>query len=231
MPRRPPRHRPPVLVLVAALLLLVLGAGPVLADDIYEIDGRLQDAGFAAAYTETYEAYDVSGFRVAVDFASESETRAGYDREALEIARLVWLHLEGRVLAVDIAPLTTTLWTGDALPPAVSFSREDLQQAYGPRSSALDRADTRDEVSPVLAIGVGIYVLVVAAVLVGATVAIVRTHRRPARTPGWGGYGDPQAQWSAAPGAWGAPGGQAAPTWGQPQSGPEDDLWRAPPAR
>ena len=111
------------------------------ADDIYEIDERLMDAGFEQALTEAVDAADSRGVRVQVDFLSESTDEAEYEQQAAEIARLVWLHLDGRVLAVDVRSTSSVSWAPESLPPAVSFSSGELGEAHGDRPDGLDDRD------------------------------------------------------------------------------------------
>ena len=230
------------LLLTAALLLLPAAAGTASADDIYDIDQRLQYAGFDSAYTEAYDAADADGVRVLVDFASRSETRRAYEGEAKEISRLIWLHLDGRVLAVDVAPLTTTPWSDGELPPAISFTRQDLEQAHGLRVPGRDAADIEsvDEAGVIFALGLGggVLLLVVGGA-VGITFAVMRARCARAHPPsGWNGYGgqaQPEAlhRWSSAPGGW--PPAPAPPLTAAPESAPAarpapagDDPWRLP---
>ncbi len=230
-------------LLAAVLLLLPPAAGTAWADDLYEIDLRLQYAGFDSAYSEAYDAADADGVRVLVDFVSRSETRATYEGEAREISRLIWLHLEGRVLAVDVAPLTTAPWADGELPPALSFTRQDLQQAHGLRVPGLDAADidsVEDNALFALGLGGGL-LLVVLGATVGITVAVMHARcRRAHPPPGWNGYGV-QAQpagphaWSSAPGGWPpAPAPTAPPAAAAPDSTPGarptavDPPWRLP---
>jgi hypothetical protein len=89
-----PRLR--VAIVAVSVLLLLIPASSAAADDIYEIDGRLQDAGFDLAYTEAFEAADRPGVRIVIDYdsgsgsGSGSEDEAAYQREAEQAAELVW---------------------------------------------------------------------------------------------------------------------------------------------
>ena len=191
--------------------VLLVAAPPAAADDIYEIDDRLQSAGFQDAYTEAYDAYDQDGVRVTVDYTSDSESLAAYKKEAADLAEVVWEHIDGRVLVVDVAPLTSTSWSDGDLPPAVSFSRTQLEAAHGPRSERLDAADleTADDI-PLTGILVflGVWAGTIAAA-VGITIAVMRSRRK--RDQRWGG----------GPPVWGPP----APSWGPPSP----QAWPAAP--
>jgi hypothetical protein len=229
-----------------SVLLLLVPASSASADDIYEIDGRLQDAGFDLAYTEAFDAADRPGVRIVIDFDSGSEDVAAYQREAEQAAELVWDHLDGHVLVIDVAPTFDVPWAENGLPSALSFDRAALTERFGARPAGLDGADveTVDEgglafVGAVLA-GWLLSVLAVAA----GTFFLTRAQYRRASTampPGsWGGWtgpavppaGWPQpAAWpppSAVPGQW--PAGPTAlaheqPTEESAQQGVHDP-WR-----
>jgi hypothetical protein len=125
--------------LVAAVVgsALVLAPSAAWADDEIEIDERLASLGYEAAYTSYLEG-DGGGARVSLDYASFSTDRADYEEEAREAAEVVWDHLEVTVLAVDVAPSYGVSWLDGGLPAAVSLSRTDLEQAFGPRAPELD---------------------------------------------------------------------------------------------
>lgn len=203
--------------LVAGALLAstcLLTAGPALADDIYDIDGRLEDAGLTDAYVDVLEAEP--GRRITVDFdPGATVDRAGYEATAKRGAEQVWDHLETRVSVIDVQPTYGVPWLDGELPPTVSYTREDLQAGFGPRPAGLDvDRDPYDDDSGVSDVAVGIGVLVVLLVgLVVVLVVVLVVRRRPAR------HAVPYA-------AWGAPGGQQyGPPYG-PQYGP---AWGAPP--
>ena len=189
---------------VALLMAALLGtASTAYADDIYEIDERLIDAGFDEAFTEAYPAADADGVRVLVDFDSDSGDEREYEQEAGRVAEVIWNHLDGRVLVVDVSSSFTVDWQRDSLPPTVSFTAEQLLAEFGPRPSALDEVDveTVEELGAVgsyfLAGAVGVWLVSIVATA-GITVLIMRGQR--ARVDAW-----------APPGSWGPPG-----PWGQP---------------
>jgi hypothetical protein len=206
-----------VLTAVAALLLVLLPL-PASADDAFEIDGRLEDMGFEGAYS-TYLGMS-RATRVVVDYRSLSRDQAAYEDEARRIAEVVWENLEVRLLAVDVAPTSGVVWRDGGVPPAVSFPRQELEEAFGPRPARMDeRGPWEDEMygevdlGPAAAwIGWGLLgVLVVG----GAIVAVVlwRGRRR--------GKADAPDPWTAgwstwSPGPPGPPGAAAPPGWPPP---------------
>ena len=239
------RRRRASIVAVAAVLLLVVPAGPASADDIFEIDGRLQEAGFELAYTVAYEAVDRPGVRIVVDYDSDSQDEAAYQREAEQAAELVWDHLEGRVLAVDVAPTYDVPWSEEGLPSALSFDRAGLAERFGARPAALDGADveTVDDVGLVFVGAVGLaWLLSLVAVGVGTFFVTRRRYRRdavaapPAHWGGWSGQAvhpatPPQSgTWPPppVPGQWPpAPPAPSAPAEQQPPQEPtRQDPWR-----
>lgn len=243
-----------VAIVAVIALLLLAAASPAAADDIYEIDWRLQDAGLDLAYTEAFDAADRPGVRVVIDFDSGSEDEAAYQREAEQAAQLVWDHLEGRVLAIDVAPTFDVPWAENGLPSALSFDRVALTERFGARPAGLDSADieTFDEgglafVGAAVA-GWVLSVAVVGAVVGAGTFFITRARYRRASTvvpPGyWGGWPGP-ASWpppaampppAAVPGQWlpappvAEPPTHEQPAHEQPTSTPtqptQQDPWR-----
>ena len=238
--------------IVTACALLLTPASTASADDIYEIDGRLQDAGLDLAYTEAFGAVDRPGVRILVDFDSSSQDEAAYQREVEQAAELVWAHLEGPVLAIDVAPTFDVPWAENGLPSAVSFDRAALVERFGARPPGLDGADveTVDEggVAFVGALVAG-WLLSVVAVGAGAFVLARARYRRAWAAVGaghWGGWtgpatvpgappqpaGWPQpAAWpppATVPGQW--PPAPTAPPHGQAADGPvpqaSPDPWR-----
>lgn len=218
----------------AALLLAPLPSSS--ADDIYDIDGRLQKAGFADAYTEAFNADGRSGVRLVIDFDSESADSATYRREAEQAAEVVWDHLEGRVLAIDVAPTFSVPWNKTGLPTAVSYDRAALMSRFGPRPARLDKADIEtvdeggDDSSP--AAEVAFWLVVILAV--GATTFLLTRarYRQPATPPpgNWGSWTQtpiPPSTWSQPPQTQ-PPGAQPpAPTPAQPTAAATlDDPWR-----
>ncbi len=222
-----------------ASALLLCTAAPASADDIFEIDWRLQDAGLELAYTEAFDAADREGVRIVVDFDSSSPNEAAYRREAEQAAELVWDHLEGRVLAVDVAPTYDVPWAEAGLPSALSFDRAALTERFGARPAGLDGADveTADEGS-IAVVGAVVAGWLLSLVVVGAgTFFLARASYRRAQTAGppgyWGGPTGP----AVPPGSWSSPApwppgtpapGRAAaerPPAPSPQP-PPDDPWR-----
>lgn len=201
--------------LAAASLIVLLAASPASADDLFEIDDRLVDAGFERAYTESVPAED--GARVVVDFSSGSTTRAQYEQEAARAAEVVWLHLEEEVQTVDVAPTSGVPWLDDALPPAVSFVRADLEERFGSRPEELDRPseqafeeDAYVDVFGLLFVGAVLLGLFVVAGLVVAVVVLARRAAPP-------------------PNPWGAP-AYAPTTWEPPPAAPpvSSSPWQPP---
>lgn len=201
---------------VAALALLLLAAAPASADDIFDIDGRLQEAGLPEAVVDVLET-DAAP-RVVVDFDVREETPddAAYRAQALEAAEVVWEHLEVRVGAVDVQPTYAAPWLDGQLPPVVSYTRADLEEGFGPRPAALDEetdayaadgngAVVEDSYLLVPVLG-GVLLLLLVAVVVLLGVLVARSGRRP----------DPYD-------AWGAPVQAAQPL------PPPGDPWRSPP--
>jgi hypothetical protein len=235
--------RRPLAVVLPALLLVLLAGPPAAADDEFEMDGRLADElGLEEPYT-TLLGFG-RGTRVHVDYRSLSDDQAAYEQEARRAAELVWEHLEYRVLAVDVAPTAGVTWRDGDVPPAVSLTRTDLEQAFGPRPPALDDADpyAYEEVE-LGAVGAGVawglLGLLVLGLLTWLVVWLVRRRRRPAADTAWGGWpqaagwpphaGTPwgpgwqQQGWSPAPpaappGAWAPPTG--AGPWAPPAAAP-----------
>lgn len=207
--------------------------GPASADDIYEIDWRLQDAGLDLAYTDAFDAADRAGVRIVVDFDSGSQDEAAYRREADQAAELVWDHLEGRVLAVDVAPTYDVPWAEDGLPSALSFDRATLTERFGARPAGLDSADieTADE-GGLAVVGAVVAGWLLSLLVVGTgTFLLARAHfRRPqtAVPPGyWHGPNGPSGSW---PPAAVRPPEPSAPAHerpiGAPAQQPSDDPWR-----
>jgi hypothetical protein len=220
---------PPVFVGLAALLALLVTASPAFADDEYEIDERLADAGFEDALSNYANAE--SGVRVYIDYLTDSEDRAAYEDEAAEIARIVWEHLALRVLAVDVASLSEVGWLDGDLPPAVSFTRSELEQQHGPRATGLDANESSmwaDDTAGLVFAGIaGVVVLLLGGAggfLLGWLVGRRRRKDAWGSAPAWAG---------ASPPGWGAPSpGQG--SWppadgGPPSSAPPpsgSDPWR-----
>jgi hypothetical protein len=206
-----------LLALLAVTAAVLLPAVPAAADDTFEIDSRLVDAGFADAWTN-YSDGD-RGSRVSVDYDTSSADQAAYDQEAAEIARLVWEHLEVRVLAVDVAPTSGVAWLDGQVPPAVTWNRADLEREHGARGAGLD-----DNVSAygdewIFVVGSLGVVAVIGAALGFLGGWLVGRRRKPdpwAGGPGgYGGYGAPGGAWGAP--QWGPPGSGG---WGAPGSAP-----------
>lgn len=133
----------------AVLFAVLLGMGVPAAhaaDDIYEVDMRLAAAGFVDAYTEAWSTED-RGTRLRVDVDSDSPDRAAYELQAAQIGKIIWEHLDGRVLAVDVTPTYGVVWADGGLPPGVSMTADDLRAAHGVRTEGLDSgdADTVDD--------------------------------------------------------------------------------------
>lgn len=231
------------LAIVVASSLMLLSAGPASADDIFEIDGRLQDAGFDLAYTEAFDAADRPGVRLVIDFDSGSQDEAAYQREAEKAAELVWDHLDGRVLVIDVAPTYDVPWAENGLPTALSFDRAALTERFGARPANLDGADieTVDE-GGLAFIGAAVAGWVLSLAAVGAgTFFLTRTRYRrtsPAVPPGywgdWTGPAVPPAAWpppaTAAPGVtvpgqWPSASGHQQPTQ-EPAPQATHDPWR-----
>lgn len=213
---------------MAVLVAVTLGLAPSAhADDMFDIDARLDDEGFSYAYTEVLPAGSSDGIRVQVDYESDSTTRQEYEQEAAQLARIIWLNLDGRVLAVDVLTTYEVSWTAGGLPPAVSFDLAQLQQAHGDRPAGLDEGDPFGEFGAFddfgfMAAGIGmsmvfvlvpiVLVLLLLAAAVGITVAVVR--RKP----------QPSGAWAGAPGGWPA----GPPPWpGQPPHGAQQP-WPGP---
>ena len=224
---------------VAALVVAaLLGVAPTVhADDIFEIDGRLIDAGFDEAYTEAYSAAEGDGVRIVVDFDSDSQDEREYEQEAGRIAEVIWNHLDGRVLVVDVSSTFTVDWEQESLPPTVSFTAVQLRAEFGPRPSELDVADVEtiedfESMGSFFAAGAaGVWLLSLVATA-GVTVWIMRGRR--SSVDAWappGPWGQP-GQWGP-PGQWGQPGqwGPPAP-WQQPAPAarPVSSAPSAPPA-
>jgi hypothetical protein len=233
---------------LAGLVAVVLLAVPAAADDEYEIDERLSRAGFDLAYTE-YLSVDTAageGVRVVLDYETGSDGVEAYQQESLRAAELIWEHLELRVVTVVVAPSTEVSWRDGDLPPAVAFSRSDLQEAFGPRSGELDEEGAGfygSEGDVVFGVGV----LVVALLLLGLGVlggfflgrwsgrrAVAR--EQWSGPPGWGAGAQPgwttgpgPSTWPPAPsGAPGWPTGGPGPSWSNPPPAPSprpDDPW------
>lgn len=215
--------------LLALLATLVL-ASPSSADDIVDIDSTLIDAGLPDAFVDVLESDE--GPRVTVDYdVSGTADEAAYESQARRAAELVWTGLELRVQAVDVQPSYGVAWLGGDLPAAVSFTRRDLQAAFGPRPAALDEETdaygdgaASGSTTDVYLGGIGSafvagLVLLVFAGLVLAVVLLARRVPRAA-TPSWGGPPWPAPGWGTAP-------VQAAPP---PSSFEPADPWRSPPA-
>ncbi len=216
---------------VAALLMAVLfGAAPAAyADDIFEIDDRLVDAGVDEAFTEAYAAAEGDGVRVVVDFDSDSVDQDEYEQQAGRIAEVIWNHLDGRVLVVDVSTTYAVDWE-ESLPPTVSFTATQLRAEFGPRPDELDVAgvetveDFETAGSFFLAGAVGVWLLSIVATA-GITVLIMRGNRD--RVAGWapaGPWGQP-GPWGQG-GPWGSPGpwGEPGP-WGQPGPCGQGGQW------
>ena len=228
--RVPGRRRAPAL---AVLVLLATPVTPAAADDIFEIDGRLQDAGLELAYTVAVDAADRPGVRVAVDFDSGSQDEAAFSSEAARAAELVWDHLEGRVLAVDVASTYDVPWAEDGLPSALSFDRAELTERFGARPDGLDAADVETFDDSGLAIVGGVVAAwLLSLVVVGVVTFFVAraVYRRPPPAqwgvgtwPGPHGAAPQPAAWPPAPAAPPAP--PARPGEPARQQAP-DDPWR-----
>ncbi len=206
-PFRSVPHRIRVAIVAASVLLLLAPASPASADDIYEIDGRLQDAGFDMAYTEAFDAADRPGVRIVIDFDSASEDEAAYQREAERAAELVWDHLDGRVLAIDVAPTFDVPWTENGLPSALSFDRAALTERFGARPAGLDGADveTFDEAGLAF-VGAVVAGWLLSVVVVGAgTFFFTRARYRRASTAVPPGYWDGWTGPTVPPAAWPPP--------------------------
>lgn len=220
---------------VAALVVAaLLGVAPTVhADDIYEIDGRLIDAGFDEAYTEAYSAAEGDGVRIVVDFDSDSQDEREYEQEAGRIAEVIWNHLDGRVLVVDVSSAFAVDWEQEGLPPTVSFTAAQLRAEFGPRPSELDVADVEtvedfESTGSFFAAGAaGVWLLSLVATA-GVTVWIMRGRRSsvdawaPAGPWGQPGQWGPPGQWGS-PGQWGPPG-----QWGQPGQWGPPAPWQQP---
>ncbi|MCW2605868.1 MAG: hypothetical protein JWO60_561 [Frankiales bacterium] len=225
------RHR-----LVAGLLCLLTvlaPAGPALAEDIYDIDATLEEAGFAEAYVDVVEADD--GQRVTIDFdVSATADEKAYVDGARRAAEVVWDELEVQISTVDVQPTYAVTWLDGELPAAISFTRRDLEGAFGPRAEELDAAgdpygggsSTDVYLGDVAGAVVGAVVLLVLGGIGLAVVLLVRRDRRTrATTTGWGGppgWGPPSAGapvWGGPPAAASGWGGYPTPT-GSPYAGP-----------
>jgi hypothetical protein len=241
------RMRAALAVAVLSLAAVVGPAGAASADDIYEIDERLVDAGFAWALTSALPAADSDGVRILVEFESASANEAALAEEAREISGLVWEHLEGEVLAIDVTSTAEVPWVPEGLPPTVSTARWQLVQDFGERPAGLDDSDveTVDETGAsggygyedgpssggvLVVVWLGSVVLAVA-LAVGLTVLAMRSRRPAVAAWGAGAYG-PQAwpgaqQWPTGP-QWPAeqqwPVGQSAPPTGPPPTS-TDQRW------
>lgn len=215
-------------VLVGLLATLLLAA-PAVADDEFEVDGRLADAGLEEPFT-TLLGFG-RGVRVHVDYRSLSADQAAYEAEAREAAELIWQHLEYRVLAVDVAPTSGVVWRDGDVPPAVSLTRGDLEAEFGVRPQGLDDADPfayeEFDTGPVAAV-VGWSLL---GLLVAGGIALIVWARRGKKAPAssWGpdpwaaGWGAPPGPWPPGqPGAWQQGGGWVDPAqgWAAPTSPP-----------
>ena len=180
---------------VLAVLAVAATAVPAAADDIVEIDGRLQDAGLDLAYTEAFDAVDRPGVRIVVDFDSGSEDEPAYRREAERAAELVWEHLDGRVLAVDVAPTYDVPWSDDGLPPAASFDRAALVERFGDRPAGLDDGDVETVGDGGLAfVGAALAGWLVSLLLVGTGTFFLtraRYRQRAVPTGSWGEWSAP----------------------------------------
>jgi hypothetical protein len=215
--------------LVAAVVgsALVLAPSAAWADDEIEIDERLASLGYEAAYTSYLEGD--GGVRVSLDYASFSTDRADYEEEAREAAEVVWDHLEVTVLAVDVAPSYGVSWLDGGLPAAVSLSRTDLEQAFGPRAPELDTGGSMwvdDEFFGFVLLGASGLALVGTLAAGGVGGYLLGRRRRPQPEFAAGTWSGPAAGGtlggSAAPGSWGAPAG---PGWGAPAA---PGSWGAP---
>lgn len=224
---------PGLLVATVATAALLGSASSASADDIYEIDGRLQEAGFDEAFTEAFSAADRPGVRIVIDFASGSADEAAYEREAEQAAELVWDHLDGRLLAVDVAPTYDAEWAEDGLPTARSFDRATLIERFGTRPAGLDAADVETFDDEGLAfLGAAVAGWLVSLLVVGlGTFFLTRARYRrpsPAASPEhWGGMTGPPGAWSS-PATWPPPASPPAHQQsgaGSAQPAP-DDPWR-----
>ena len=212
---------------VAALLMAVLlGSAPAAyADDIFEIDERLIDAGFDEAYTEVIPAARGDGVRVLVDFDSDSQDQGTYAQEAGRIVEVIWNHLDGRVLAVDVISTSAVDWAPQSLPPSVSFTAAQLRAEFGPRPTALDEAEIdpfEGFVDPFAGpdpflLGVAFFGWVVSIVVTAGVTALVMSRRRPS-VDAWA----PAGPWQQ-PGPWQSGPWQQPGPW-QQQPGP----WQQP---
>ena len=226
-PLRSVPRRLSVASVAASAFLLLAPASPASADDIYEIDGRLQDAGFDLAYTEAFDAADRPGMRIVIDFDSDSADESAYQREAEQAAELVWDHLDGRVLVVDVAPTFDVSWAESGLPTALSFDRAALTERFGARPAGLDGADVEAFDEEGLAfLGAVVAAWLLSVVVVGAgTFFLTRARYRRAATavpPGyWGGWTGPPTP----PAAWPQPA-----SWPPPVAGPGQWPPAPPPA-
>jgi hypothetical protein len=198
-------------LLVAPLCVLLL-AGPAAADDEFEIDERLVDAGYRDAYTTYINAED--GVRVVVEYRSDSNDRAGSEAETEDIARLVWENLELRVVAVDIASTQAAQWLDGDVPPMASLVRGDLQQRFGPRDAALDTDESPSfgEDEALIFLGVGALVVLFVGAGGGFLVGWLIGQRRGRRSVSGAAPPWQQAQWQQ-PQQWPA---QQFGTWGDP---------------
>lgn len=181
---------------VAALaLLLLLAAAPASADDIFAIDGRLQEAGLPEAVVDVLET-DAAP-RVVVDFDVRGRTPddAAYRAQALQAAEVVWDHLEVRVGAVDVQPTYAAPWLDGQLPPVVSYTRADLEAGFGPRPPELDEETDAyaaggdgfvEDSYLLLPLLGGLVLLLLVAAVVLLVVLVVRGRRRPDPYDGWG---------------------------------------------
>lgn len=225
-----------VLAVMALALVAVVGglAGTASADDIYEIDERLIQAGFDQAYTSALLAHDSDdGVRIAVEYESHTDDEGAHAEEAARIAELVWRHMDGRVLAVDVSSNVEPSWAPGSLPPTISTGRLQLEQAYGERPPGLDDRDveTADEAleefgqmyaeEEALLGGVLLFFgwLVSVAVAVGLTVLVMRSRRPAGSAWGQGPYGG-QNEWSGQPWA-------AQQAWSGQQQWPASPQWPA----
>jgi hypothetical protein len=195
-----------IVTVLALSAVLLVPAGAATADDWVEIDERLASEGFDA-WTDYLEADD--GVRISVDLVSDSADSAAFDAEAEAVAEVVWSHLEMRVQAVDVLTTSSVSWLEEGLPAAVSLSRTDLQERFGPRPAGLDDGEPWpvDDAALAAAVagGAGLVLLAVGAAC-GFLLGFLLGRRR---------RGPVQQAWGSGP--WDAPG---APQQGWPQQQP-----------
>lgn len=229
-----------------ALAFVLAGCG--LIGGLIETEDALREEGFREATVDVTETAPGPDPVVVVTYETFAESPESLQREAADIARIVWEKCPVRLSLLYVEPLGRRRST---------FTRDMLEMAFGPRPPGLKEQDIEDVGRSVvrgLVIGGLVFFFLLAGVVVLIVVLVRRSRRNRAQAAYAGGWstapggpmrGQPQQPWGPQPpGSWGQPqpgqwGQQPPPPgpWGQPPAPPPvqppppanpDDPWSAP---